>query len=272
MLRCDFAEAVEFASHHQRDPVGWGDQVRGAVAFDAGADSMKPMGFPKSGEIPGPVSTPSEGNPQGVSDRDPQRFSVERVVTVGTQDHAFDAEGGGDAKEHADVVDVTNRLADQQGRGSFCIRNEIVDRAIIDPDAIPACEDASVDRKSDDRFEDRLGCHQGLDRRVAVGGEGLFQPWAFSFGDQNPPNPFWRLEHCFHDQGLFADEDPRSCVAASLIPAPHVAEVFQPGIIGLLDRFDTHAVEGRGSRCLWQPFGRGAVRGSEIHSRHASRR
>ena len=71
----------------------------------------------------------ANGNPQGVADRDPQRLPVERVVAVRTQQHPVHAECGGDAKEHADVVDVPNRLADQDRRRPVRMGNDLVHRS-----------------------------------------------------------------------------------------------------------------------------------------------
>ena len=153
-------------------------------------------------------------------------------MAVGTQDHARDAERGGGSEEHSDVVDVPDRLADEECRiGVRIRRNHVVDAPAIETAAVAARDDAPVDRESRDRFQHRLRRHKALDRGVIVAGEDRFEPVPPGLAHEDPTNQLRHREHLLHHERLLADEDARSSIRTSTVAVLDVAEVFERRVV-----------------------------------------
>ena len=74
------------------------------------------MRFAKCIKIGEPVLRSHEWDSKRMANRDTQRFSIQRIVACGVQKQCIHTEGGSNAKEHPNVVDVVDRLATEHRR------------------------------------------------------------------------------------------------------------------------------------------------------------
>ena len=157
-------------------------------------------------------------------------------MTVRAQQDRRHPEGGGDPEQHADVVDVSNRFAYEDGRGRpGILREHLVQTSPVEDGSITTRDDPAMDREAGDGFEEILWCDEALDVLARVAFKDRFEPPLSRARHEYPAHQSIDREHLLDDQGLFPDEDAGSTGGTASVAVLDVPEVLERRIVRICD-------------------------------------